>query len=433
MHNKKIYLLVGICLVFLMAKSTDAIVINEIMYDPNGADGDREWIELYNNETNDIDITGWRFYESGTNHTLTLIQGNMIIPKNGYAVIVDNNDSFLSDYPSFNGTLIDSTFSLLQDGEFICILDSSLALVDCVNYSKSWGANDNGNTLEKIDPDKGSTKDNWNESKVNGGTPGMKNSVSSTISEQNLTAEPTTIPIYVNVIGKKPSINNITISPDYYSTEGFQIMPNAGENKEITINAVIGDDDSIDNIASVTTTINNNEIELLKKETLNEYEAIYEGKINMSFYDASGNYDITLKAVDNSSSEEIKTTQFEYLELLAIDINFDTINFGDITTGTNNTISNQDLTIHNIGNVISDIEVGGTNLTNGEEAVDISNLQYQFDTSPFVPLLNNPTIADISLGCDESSYKNMNLRLFIPEGTKTGSYSGSIIITAIAN
>ena len=435
MHNKKIYLLViGICLVFLIAKSANAIVINEIMYDPSGTDGDREWIELYNNEAIDINITGWRFYEAGTDHTLRLIQGDMIIPKDGYVIIVNDDTDFLSDYPDFNGTLIDSAFSLLQDGEFICIRNSSLTSIDCVNYSSTWGADDNGKSLERKNPDEESNEDNWAESILDKGTPGMKNSVSSTDSEQNPTAEPKIILISVNVIGNRPAINNITISPDYYDEKGFQIMPNAGENKEITISAVIGDDDSIDDIVSVTATINSNEIELLKKEIINEYEALYEGKINMNFYDSPGTYTAEVKAVDNSSLEQINTTEFNYLELLAVDISSGQINFGSLITGINNTLTGDNgLTIRNMGNIISNIEIGGTNLSNGNEIIGINNLYYGFGASSFKPLSITPLIEDISLGCGESSYENMNLRLYIPEETKIGSYSGSITITAIAN
>lgn len=433
-HNKKFCLIIWLCLVFLIAKSANAIVINEIMYNPDGTDSGREWIELYNDEAFDIDISEWRLYENDINHGLTISQGDLVIPGNGYAVIADNSDNFLVDYPDFNEAIIDSAFSLSNLGELICIKDNSLTFIDCVNYSTNWGADGNGKTLERKNPYEESTEDNWAESILDKGTPGMKNSVSNTSSEQNSTAEPKTISISVNVIGKKPSINNITVSPDYYSKEGFQIMPNAGENREITISAVVGDDESIDDIISVTATINNNDIELLKKETINEYEAFYEGKTNMGFYDTPGTYTVEIKAVDNSSSEEIKTAEFEYLELLAVDINFDNINFGDITSGANKFLNeNNGLIIHNLGNLVSDIEISGTDLINGEETIDISNLQYQFSDFSFAPLLNIPTIADINLGCGESSYENMNLRLYIPEETKIGSYSSSITMTAIAD
>ncbi len=434
MYNKKFCMVVWICIVFLIARSADAIVINEIMYNPDGTDTGREWIELYNNEALDVDISEWKLYENDVNHGLTVSQGDLVIPVNEYAVIADSADSFLLDYPDFNKTLVDSAFSLNNLGELICIKDSSLTLADCVNYLPSWGADGNGKSLERKNPDEESNEDNWDESISDKGTPGFKNSVSSTSSEQNLTAEPKTISIYVNVIGQKPSINNITISPDYYSTEGFQIMPNAGQNKEITITAVIGDDDSIDDIVSAIATINSNDIELLRKETINEYEAIYEGKANMSFYDSPGSYNVIIRAVDNSSSEEIKTIQFEYLELLAVDINFDSVNFGEITSGTNKSLDGSSgLTIQNIGNLVSDIEISGTDLTNNEEIINISNLQYRFSASSFVSLLNNPIIADINLGYGESSYDNINLRLNIPEEAKIGSYSGSITITAVAD
>jgi len=426
MHNKKFCLIVWLCLVFLIAKSADAIVINEIMYSPDGTDTGHEWIELYNNEALDVDISEWKLYENNINHGLTLIQGDMIIPKDEYAIIVDKNDSFLLDYPGFNGTLIDSAFSLNNTGEFICIKNNS-ALVDCVDYSSSWGADGNGKTLEKIDPNKGNTKDNWNESRVNGGTPGMKNSV-------NDNADSDIIPLYVNVIGSIPSVNSINISPDCYSTQGFQVMPNAGKNKEITISAVIGDDDSIDDIISVIATINNNEIELLKKETISEYEAIYEGKTNMSFYDAPGTYIADVKAVDNSSLEQINTTEFNYLELLAVDISSGQINFGSLITGINNTLTGDNgSTICNIGNIISNIEISGTNLSNGNEIIGINNLYYEFGTSSFKPLSISPLIADINLGYGESSCTNMNLKLYIPTGTEKGDYTGSITMTAIAN
>jgi ABC-type glycerol-3-phosphate transport system substrate-binding protein len=39
------------------AQTTGDININEIMYNPPGADTNHEWIELYNNDTTDINIT----------------------------------------------------------------------------------------------------------------------------------------------------------------------------------------------------------------------------------------------------------------------------------------------------------------------------------------------------------------------------------------
>ena len=147
------------------------VTINEIMYNPPGADTDHEWLELYNNDTTDIDITGWCFYEAGINHSLTLIQGSMVIPSGGYAIIADNATTFLDEHQECNCTVIDSAFSLNNSGEYIALKNATLGIIDEVAYNASWGADGNGRTLE-LNATRG-----WEESRVDGGTPCQQNSV----------------------------------------------------------------------------------------------------------------------------------------------------------------------------------------------------------------------------------------------------------------
>ena len=129
------------------------IVINEIMYDLSGADSSHEWIEIYNNGPSDITVIGggantaWRFSD-GSQHTLTLVNGIATIAAGAYAVIADNALAFLADWPSFSGTLFDSSFSLNNTGATLSILSSKDGTVlDQVTYSSSQGANGDGNSL----------------------------------------------------------------------------------------------------------------------------------------------------------------------------------------------------------------------------------------------------------------------------------------------
>ncbi len=121
------------------------VFINEIMYNPQGNDSGHEWLEIYSSEY--VNISGWVFYEDGTNHGLALINGSWIIR---YAVIVDEYDTFLSDYPDFNGTLIDSSWSSLSNsGEYIAVKNRNLEFIDGINYSTEI-ANGNGKSLSLI-------------------------------------------------------------------------------------------------------------------------------------------------------------------------------------------------------------------------------------------------------------------------------------------
>ncbi|MBU4284720.1 lamin tail domain-containing protein [Patescibacteria group bacterium] len=148
------------------------IVINEIMYDLEiGADGGREWVEIFNNSDAPIDLTGWKFWENGTNHGLNIIQGSISIPQNSYAIITDNSDKFLIDNPGYSGILFDSAFSLSNDGENLILKDNGLATIDEVSYISSWGAQGNGRTLQRENPN----GTNWGSGIP---TPGILNNIS---------------------------------------------------------------------------------------------------------------------------------------------------------------------------------------------------------------------------------------------------------------
>jgi hypothetical protein len=142
------------------------VYISEIMYNPLGSDTDREWVEIYNNGSA-VNLSEWKFLEANVNHGLTLVNGSFVV--NDYAVIVDDASVFLGDYPTFNGTLFDSSFSLSNTGETIALVDENVNVVDNLTYSSSVGANGNGMTL---------VRDNVTflliEGNVSGGSPGSK-------------------------------------------------------------------------------------------------------------------------------------------------------------------------------------------------------------------------------------------------------------------
>ena len=113
-----------LCPSFVHAAS---IEITEVMYDVEGTDSDREWIEVYNTTNAGIDFVQWNFVENDINHGISAEDENML-PGRSYAVVADNPASFLQDFPDFSGIIFDSAFALSNSGEELALRTSQRRL-----------------------------------------------------------------------------------------------------------------------------------------------------------------------------------------------------------------------------------------------------------------------------------------------------------------
>ncbi|MEM4260299.1 MAG: hypothetical protein QXG00_03610 [Candidatus Woesearchaeota archaeon] len=137
----------------------NALQISEIMYNPNGTDLGREWIEIYSDI--EFNITNLLVFDNNGNHITKLIQGNELIK--GYAIITSNPANFLSEY-DYNGVLLQSSIAL-PNTQGIIGLRKDNNIFENTTYNNIWGGNGNGRTLEKF-------QDIWIESETIRGTPG---------------------------------------------------------------------------------------------------------------------------------------------------------------------------------------------------------------------------------------------------------------------
>jgi len=135
------------------AASTD-IIFTEIMYSLEGTDSNREWIEIYNNGTDAVSIVdgagdnSW-WFNDGSNHGISLAQGNLIIPAGGFAILADDAETFLIDYPDFAGTIIKTIMSLKNTEDTILLsADNRQTFFGEITYQNTWGANGDGNSLQ---------------------------------------------------------------------------------------------------------------------------------------------------------------------------------------------------------------------------------------------------------------------------------------------
>ncbi len=150
MFRKTILFHLGLIAFFSFNLAQAELLINEVMYDlKTGTDDGREWIEIFNNGNVSVDLASYRFFEADTNHKLILFQGNQNIEAQSYAVIASNPVKFRADWPSFSGTIFDSTFSLGNSGETLALKDKDLNIIDQYVYNSSLGAKGDGKSLQR--------------------------------------------------------------------------------------------------------------------------------------------------------------------------------------------------------------------------------------------------------------------------------------------
>tara|TARA_Y100001935_G_scaffold134358_1_gene111212 strand:+ start:739 stop:3663 length:2925 start_codon:yes stop_codon:yes gene_type:complete len=161
------------------------IVINEINYNPansyNQSDELYEFVELYNNGSNDINLDGWSFYNSNVNQCF--IFDDVLIEPGEFLLLTRNADT----YP---GSIAYGEHNSLSNSEgTLTLRDAHHNIVDRVTYKDDcdcsvdyycWPTNSDagGSTLELKDPNLNNlSAANWQDSFIiPGGTPGYVNS-----------------------------------------------------------------------------------------------------------------------------------------------------------------------------------------------------------------------------------------------------------------
>ena len=151
------------------------IVINELHYNP--LSGDAEFIELFNNSTESVDLSNWTIDAVG----LKIAYGTVILPGESI-VFTDNLLRFKSQY---NGNiLLGGQYSggLNGAGERVALVDAAGNLRDVVEYSDSgaWPTAPDGTgfTLALSNPNlDNSLASSWTASSQINGTPGLPNDV----------------------------------------------------------------------------------------------------------------------------------------------------------------------------------------------------------------------------------------------------------------
>jgi hypothetical protein len=146
---RRVIIFLGIAYFLSASFAFSQLEFSEIMYDLPGSDEGKEWIEVFNNSSEEVDLAKYKLFEAGTNHKIVFKEGSASVPAFGYAILVSNYEKFKADWPWGQLNIFDSSFSLSNVGETISLKDGERAVFQ-YSYSSNLGGKGDGASLQKI-------------------------------------------------------------------------------------------------------------------------------------------------------------------------------------------------------------------------------------------------------------------------------------------
>ncbi len=166
------------------AASPPDVVVSEVMFNPDGDENAREYVEMYNRSGTAVSLEGFRIGDGTAFDLVTTVPGGgWIVPPYGYAVVFDP-DYFTAGAPY--GTIpagavlftvadeaIGSRGLSNSSPETVAVVSAAGDTLSAVRYDISCPA---GYSWERVIPGGGDGPDNFRPSRAKDGTPGARNS-----------------------------------------------------------------------------------------------------------------------------------------------------------------------------------------------------------------------------------------------------------------
>lgn len=396
-----------IILLVLCATTVSAdVLINAVLYDPDGADSGKEWIELYNPTNETINLEGYSI-EAGNGANPDdwelVWEGSGSISAEGYYLIGESDVLPAPDKIARLG---------LQNGPDGCRLVNQGAVMGTLG----WGE------LEYPEYYQGSPAEDG------GLLVRINDTGNNSIDFQAMEYVPHSssggsISIILSVERKVPSFRNIYLTDDM-EAQGFQISPYPGRQRSAEVIVEMKDCEEIREVK-----VGLDGYHEAAKEGCN-----YSSTIELDYNMDPGDYRISVSAVSSTGHTNKTNVSFEYLSLRALDVDSSELSFSDDIDeiiGDTDTNTKDKPTIRNIGNVDIDIGLMGTSLSDGERQIELDNMEYSFDGFSTTNRLN-ASLQTGGLNLPVGDLIPLSLRMSIPEDTPEGIYYGNLALLALS-
>lgn len=173
------------------------LVINEINYNSSEEKPSGDWIEIYNPNSYEVDVSDWILKDDDDNH-IFYIPDNTKIEGAGFLIIARDIEKFNAVYQNVENIVGNLSFGLSSSGDAVRLFNDQLELQDSVAFFPEYPwpaeANGGGYTLELKQPDyDNSIPENWYGATLYG-SPGKHNGSYNSIDESPIAAAPQVFP-----------------------------------------------------------------------------------------------------------------------------------------------------------------------------------------------------------------------------------------------
>lgn len=411
------------------------VQISEVLYDPVNTESGGEAVELYNPDSSPADISGWSIRTETSLADATIPAGKIIQPK-AYFLIADAGFSTSKDNPAWPDADYEEAITLTNTDSGIALVSNG-TLVDAVGWGSAAGIDEglyegsphpgtsSGQSLQRVQDSNDNSQDF---------IPAAPNLQSSSYIEGN------TLQFHITVTESAPTVDSISISLDDDTTKsGVQVTPQPKAKKQIPLNVIVNNEQGYNNTKYVSASLGSEKINLTISSSLNATAVEYSGSIGINFYEDPGNYTMTIEAVSTSGTKGSKPATFEYLSLIGLEIDASSISCAGNSGDTCNVLGDADInstnkaTVRNIGNVVIDSEVSGTDFNSGSAVIPVGNVKYAFNPTLSQPqtLTASPVVNQVGLVHGTMSTKEISFGVTIPSSAAAGDYVGTIKLVAV--
>jgi hypothetical protein len=157
--------------------------------------------------------------------------------------------------------------------------------------------------------------------------------------------------------------------------------------------------------------------------------------------DGYGEYDeVTSEGIWAIATDISKQNRFKYNPYIGLEIDASVINFGSIQAGVPKSVLGDDNfattskpTVKNVGNVVIDAQIYGTDMTGPSQTIPVGNIEDQFNTHGWYALSLSTGRVESNLDLAPGATESLDFKLTPPIPLATGLYTGTVTIIAVAD